>query len=54
MRAASISFLSTASWLAVMQAVPVGIVGEGTARTIGIAQRMKQLERRRRGTSTAA
>ncbi len=37
MRGVIISFLSTASWLAMMQAVPVGLVGEGTARTIGVA-----------------
>ena len=37
MRAAIISFLSTASWLAMMEAVPVGLVGEGTARTISVS-----------------
>lgn len=37
MRAAVISLLSTASWLAVVQAVPVGFITDGTARTVGVA-----------------
>src|SRR5215208_2878938 len=37
MRGTVMPLLSVASWLGVIQAVPAGLVGEGTARMLGVA-----------------